>query len=242
MDPQYGARYRELYDRHWWWRAREEMIVDLLARLEPPGGYGPILDVGCGDALSFPYLRRFGEPEGIEADGALVSAQAQARGPIHIGPFDETFRTDRRYGLITMLDVIEHLDDLAALRRAAALLAPGGLVVITVPAFRLLWTAHDDFNHHRRRYTAAGLVRVARRAGLVVRSRRTFFHWLFPLKLLVRLKEGLVAGPPRMAEVPSPWVNRLFHGLSRLEQRTWGRLSWPLGSSLVAVCSLPEAR
>ncbi len=243
MDPQYGARYRELYERHWWWRAREEMLIELLARIAPPGGFGAILDVGCGDGLSFPYLGRFGEPEGIEADGALVSAQAQARGSIHIGPFDETFRPDRRYGLITMLDVIEHLDDdLAALRCAAALLDPGGLLVITVPAFRLLWTAHDDFNHHRRRYTAAGLGRLARQAGLVVRRRRYFFHWLFPLKLLVRLKEGLAAGPPPMAEVPAPRVNRWFHGLSRLEQRTWGRLPWPLGSSLVAVCALPEIR
>lgn len=240
MDPEYGARYRELYERHWWWRAREEMMIDLLTRLEPPDGYGPILDVGCGDGLSFPYLGRFGEPEGIEADGTLVSAQAQARGLIHIGPFDETFRPDRRYGLITMLDVIEHLDDLVALRRAAALLAPGGRVVITVPAFRLLWTAHDDFNHHRRRYTAAELVRVAQHAGLVVRSRRYFFQWLFPLKILVRLKERLAATPSQMAAVPAPWVNRLFRGLSRLEQRTWGRLPWPLGSSLLAVCSLPE--
>lgn len=237
MDPEYGARYRRLYERHWWWRAREAFVVELLARLAPPGGFGPILDVGCGDGLFFRQLRRFGEPEGVEVDAALVSDEGRARGPIHVGPFDATFAPRRRFGLVTLLDVIEHLDDdAAALRRAAHLLAPGGLLIVTVPAFRSLWTAHDDYNHHRRRYTAAAFAAAAARAGVAVRERRYFFHWLFPLKLLVRLKEAAVPSPPRLPEVPPPALNRALYGVCRLEQHTWGRVHWPFGSSLLAVC------
>lgn len=237
MDPDYGARYRRLYERHWWWRAREVFVVELLERLAPPGGFGHILDVGCGDGLFFPRLRRFGEPEGVEVDAALVSDEGRARGPIHVGPFDATFDPPRRFGLVTLLDVIEHLDDdAAALSRAAALVAPGGLLVVTVPAFRLLWTAHDEYNHHRRRYTRAGFARVAAHAGVATRERRYLFHWLFPLKLLTRLKEAAVPRPPRMPEVPPATLNRLLYGICRLEQRTWGHLPWPFGSSLVAVC------
>ncbi len=237
MDAAYAARYRDLYERHWWWRAREAMLVELLGRLAPPGGFGPILDIGCGDGLFFPQLRRFGEPQGLEADAALVSEAGSALGPIHVGPFDDSFEPGRRFGLVLMLDVLEHLDDdAAALRRVAGLLAPQGVAVLTVPAFRLLWTAHDDFNHHRTRYTADSFRRAAAGTGLAVRRCRYAFHWLFPLKLLVRAKETLRASPAEMAQVPPPGLNRLFHGVCRIERRTWGRIPWPFGTSLVAVC------
>jgi SAM-dependent methyltransferase len=236
MDPTYGARYRELYERHWWWRAREAAILELLARLAPAGGFGRILDVGCGDGLFFPGLARFGEPEGLEVEEALVTDAGRARGTIHVGPFDALFEPGHRFGLVTLLDVVEHLDDdVEALRHAARLAAPDGLLVITVPAFQALWTAHDDTNHHRRRYTRGSLLRAAREAGLEIRSCRYLFHWLFPVKILVRLKERLSPGIPAIARIPPPAINRFLYGVSRLEQRTWGHFPWPLGSSLLAV-------
>lgn len=236
MDPAYGARYRDLYERHWWWRAREATILELLARLTPADGFGRILDVGCGDGLLFAGLARFGEPEGLEVDEALVTGAGRARGKIHVGPFDALFEPGHRFGLVTLLDVIEHLDDdVAALRHAARLTAPDGLMVITVPAFESLWTAHDDYNHHRRRYTRKGLLRVAREAGVEIRSCRYLFHWLFPLKVLVRVKERFSPVNPAMPKVPAPGINRLLYGMCRLERRTWGHIPWPFGSSLLAV-------
>lgn len=215
------------------------MIVAVLERHAPPQGFGSILDVGCGDGLFFPELRRFGDPRGVETDADLVSEESRSR--IWIGAFDDTFDPAERYGLILMLDVVEHLDDdVAALRQAARLLVPGGLLVITVPAFRLLWTAHDDFNHHRTRYRRDGLVGAVEGAGLEVRSARYFFHWLFPLKLAVRCKERLLPRPPEIAKVPAPLSNRIFYGVSRLEQASWGHLPWPFGSSLLAVCRRPR--
>ena len=128
MDPAYGARYRALYERHWWWRAREAKILGILERHAPRQGFGPILDVGCGDGLFFPKLQKFGEPRGVETDVDLVSDENRQR--IHIGPFDETFTPSERFGLILMLDVVEHLDDdVAALRYASELLTPDGLLL-----------------------------------------------------------------------------------------------------------------
>ncbi len=237
MDPAYGARYRDLYNRHWWWRAREHMIVRRLERLAPPGGFGDILDVGCGDGLFLPQLARFGRPQGLEADGNLVTDLGRAAGPISVCLFDERFQPAERFGLIVMLDVIEHLDDdVAALRHAAHLLAPGGQIVITVPAFRMLWTAHDDLNQHRTRYTVPGLRRVAVAAGLRVDTARYAFHWLVPLKLAVRFKERLSTTEPSMAQVPPAWANRTAHALCRAEQATWGHLPLPFGTSVVAIC------
>src|SRR2546426_4518668 len=52
--------------RHWWWRARERLILDVLRRLRPGAGWSAILDVGCGDGLFFERLAEFGPVEGVE--------------------------------------------------------------------------------------------------------------------------------------------------------------------------------
>jgi len=238
MDPEYARRYRELHERHWWWRAREAAVLDRLRRLRPQAGFGAILDVGCGDGLWLERLAELGDPEGLEPDAAVVSAQSRRRWRFHLCPFDDAFDPGNQYGLILMLDVLEHLpDDHAALRLAARLLRPDGLLVLTVPAFRMLWTAHDDLNFHRTRYTRAELVRALRGAGLSIRVARYFFHWLFPVKLLVRAKERIRGGEPRPPRLPPPRVNRMLYLTSRFEQRSWGRLGLPLGSSILAVAA-----
>ncbi len=73
MEDAYRKRYRELYFNHWWWRAREETIVETLRRAGvQPGGY--VLDVGCRGGLMFPRLAEFGEVEGIEVDDRSSSS------------------------------------------------------------------------------------------------------------------------------------------------------------------------
>ena len=149
MDREYAGAYRELYGNHWWWRARESLILAELRRRLPPVAQKPraLLDVGCGDGLFFDKLAEFGDVDGVEADPSLVDPCGPHAERIHIGPFGADFRPCRRYDLILMLDVVEHLPDAeAGLRRAAELLNDDGLLIVTVPAFNALWTAHDDFN------------------------------------------------------------------------------------------------
>ncbi len=236
MDPEYARRYRDLHERHWWWRAREAMIVDLLRRLGPEAGFGPILDIGCGDALFFERLQEFGAPEGLEPDAQVVSEETRRRWNLHLCPFDDRFAPGRRYGLILMLDVLEHLiDDAAALRRAARLLVPGGALVLTVPAFRLLWTSHDDLNCHQTRYTRATMLRALASTPFEIVCLRYFFNWLFPIKLMIRAKEQILGRRSTLPRVPPRMLNHLFRSLSRCEQHSWGRLPLPFGSSLLMV-------
>src|SRR5258708_8564199 len=82
MDPEYARRYRDLYERHWWWRAREHLILATLRRYLPPGGWRTILDVGCGDGVLFDRLAAFGDVEGVEADPPTVSAAGRPPTPL----------------------------------------------------------------------------------------------------------------------------------------------------------------
>ena len=236
MDRTYAAQYRELFEKHWWWRARSELIVETLRRLQPPDGWKRILDIGCGDGLFFPRLRQFGEVEGVEPDAQLVASNNPDRANIFICAFDANFQPGRKYSLILMLDVLEHLQDpVAALRGVRDLLEPNGTFVITVPAFMLLWTNHDSLNHHFTRYTLRRFRGLAMQAGLRVTEQQYFYHWIFPAKIAVRLYEGAFQSKPRPAKVPSSVINSFLFSLSRFEQKTLGRIRIPLGSSLLVV-------
>jgi SAM-dependent methyltransferase len=237
MDADFAAEYRTLYQRHWWWRAREAAIMRQVSSLLAPNGLHNILDVGCGDGLLFEALASYGRVEGVEIDPLTVAPDSPWRERIHFGPFDESFRPDRRYDLILMLDVLEHLPNpAAALRHAAALLTDRGAVLVTVPAFRALWTSHDDLNRHFTRYTKASFAELAAASGVRVSRSWYLFHWLFPAKLAVRIKERLVAPKPASPAIPPALINAVLVAATRLEQATLSRLPMPFGSSLAAVC------
>lgn len=236
MDREYGERYRALYEGHWWWHARTEYVMDTVRRYRPATGWTTILDVGCGDGLFFSRLAEFGNVEGVEPCRELVRSDNPNRTRIHIRPFDEYFNPGKKYSLILMLDVLEHLEHpAAALKHAIHLLEPDGVFIATVPAFMTLWTNHDLLNHHYIRYTRSSFRSVARQSGLKVQEERYLYHWTFPVKMGVRLAETTLRLKPRPPAIPKAWVNQLLYGLSRLEQKTLSRLPVPFGSSLMVV-------
>jgi SAM-dependent methyltransferase len=239
VDPEYGRRYRDLYERHWWWRARERVILDALRRHAPPGGWGKgnVLDIGCGDGLFFDRLGEFGDSvQGVEPAAALVSDDPSRRGRIFIGPFDERYQPEKTFRLIVMLDVLEHLDDPAgALRHALSLLDAQGVFLATVPAFRSIWTTHDDINAHRTRYTTSSMRALAAAGGLRIDRMAYFFHWTYPAKLAQRAVEAVTHPTPKPARVPPAPINAALYGLSTCERALVGRLGLPFGSSLLVV-------
>jgi SAM-dependent methyltransferase len=236
VDPKYGEAYRELFEKHWWWRSRTELIVDKLRQMRPTRQHERILDIGCGDGLFFDRLAEFGEVEGVEPSMDLVSPHNPHRSRIHVCPFDENFRPGKQYSLVTMLDVLEHLENpIDALRHALELLAPAGLMIITVPALMALWTNHDVLNHHLTRYTKRSFRQVACLAGFETQEERYLYHWTCPVKLGVRVMEGLVRSQPEAPRIPASWANDVLFRVSRFEQRTLSTLPMPFGSSLMVV-------
>ena len=235
MDPSYGERYRELFERHWWWRARTEFIVETLRRLQPPAGWKTILDIGCGDALFFDRLSEFGEVEGVEPEADLVDEKNPYRSRVHAGSFDD-FHPGKQYSLVLMLDVLEHIEKpVPTLRRALELLQPDGFFIATVPAFMSLWTSHDVLNRHFTRYTKPTFRAVASEAGLSIREERYIYHWTCPVKLLAHAGEQVLGSKPAPPKVPPALINQPLYWLSRIEQKTISRLPMPFGSSLMVV-------
>jgi 2-polyprenyl-3-methyl-5-hydroxy-6-metoxy-1,4-benzoquinol methylase len=233
MDATYTAAYSQLYREHWWWRLREQFLLRKIGRLLGGSRDARILDVGCGAGLFFDALQAFGRVEGIESDPIAVEQSGRWRSHIHLGEL-ATFHAEGTYDLILMLDVLEHVQEPEVLlRQSVGLLAPGGGLIVTVPAFDWLWTTHDDLNHHVKRYTAAEMARRVRASGLEVLETRYLFQSLVLPKLFVRTKEALSTPSPSVPRIPGRLLN---HGL-----QTWFRLEnviagWlPFGTSVVVI-------
>jgi SAM-dependent methyltransferase len=236
MNAQYSAAYPNLYRRHWWWRVREDILLQKISALLGGARGVRILDVGCGAALFFDALDPVGFVEGLESDRTAVERSGKWRTRITIGELDESYRPAAPYDLILMLDVIEHIRDPGpVLRRAAQLLAPAGRLLVTVPAFSCLWTSHDDMNDHAARYTARQLRAAFEAAGLVTLDMGYLFQSLVVPKLLVRAKERLISRRPHVPRVPPPALNRAARAWFRAEYRLAGWL--PFGGSLMAVAT-----
>jgi len=238
---------RAVFDRmaehdqvHWWYVARRKILADLIAREAGLPENARILEIGCGTGHNFGMLRGFGQLDALEVD-AEARAFASTRLGHEVGdaPLPELAGVpDRAYDLIALLDVLEHVDgDQAALESIAAKLAPGGRILVTVPAYQWMWSAHDLAHHHKRRYSRRALRAVAEAAGLKVRRIGYFNSLLFPLAAAVRII-GKIAGKSSSDDkLPPRPLNAVFEKIFGLERHIVGRVPLPAGVSLFALLS-----
>jgi SAM-dependent methyltransferase len=233
-------RMAELDERHWWYRARRDILADLIARrIELPGN-ARILEIGCGTGHNLEMLARFGRVDGIEIDGAARAIASRRLGHMVMdSPLpDLPGIDDGIYDMVAILDVLEHVEpDREALATIARKLRPGGRVLITVPAFPWMWSAHDEVNHHKRRYTRATLAKVVADSGLELDMMSWFNSLLFPLAAAARLAGRLTGKQDSDDKMPPAPVNAVFEAVFGLERYALGRVPFPPGVSLVAIAS-----
>jgi SAM-dependent methyltransferase len=233
-------RMAELDERHWWYRARREILADLIERRIRLPENARILEIGCGTGHNLMMLKRFGSVDGIEIDpAARLIASGRLGATIMDAPLPGLAGVKTRaYDLVAILDVLEHVEaDREALISIGERLKPGGRILITVPAHPWMWSAHDEVNHHKRRYTRKSLAAVVDAAGLKLEMMSWFNSLLFPLAAMAR-GIGRVTGKTDSDDaMPPAFLNRIFEGLFGLERHMLGRLPFPPGVSLVAIVS-----
>jgi SAM-dependent methyltransferase len=235
------AIYQQLYeleDGHWWFRGRRAVLWALMRRAGLPDG-PRVLDAGCGTGRNLAEFGSLGTAQGVDPSPAAIEF-CRRRGltgvteaGIEALPFD-----DGAFDLILATDVLEHVerDDLAAaeLRRVAA---PGAVLVVTVPAYRWLWSQHDDSHHHLRRYTAPALRSRLAAAGWRADVITYFNALLLPPIALVRLLARRKAGQRTDYQLTGGVVNRLLELPMRAEAALIARgMRFPAGVSIGVVC------
>ncbi len=234
MDPAYVAVHMEEDRRHWWFRGRLAVLLAVLRRALPRRPVR-LLELGCGSGNVLGALGEFGEAVGMETHPALAAAARAAGLDVRPGALPGDLVVPPGWAdVVLLLDVLEHLeDDAAALAAARRALAAGGLLVVTVPAYGWLWSAHDVALGHRRRYTAGTLRRLVECAGFAVERVSYFNTLLFPAVALARAWKRLTGGSAHDLRRPVPPVNRGLEWVFALERHVVPRVSLPFGSSLL---------
>jgi len=230
----------ELDDRHWWYRARRQIIADLIRREARPPVDAQVLEIGCGTGHNLAMLAGFGHVEGLELDAEARAISEKRLGrKVMSSPLPELSEVpDCHYDLIGAFDVIEHIDDdRAALSSIAAKLKSAGKFVMTVPAHQWMWSAHDAVNHHKRRYSKAGLKALINASPMKLDKIGYFNSLLFPLAVAERAASKLRGKEEADVKLPPAPVNVALEKIFEAERYLVGRLPLPPGLSLFAVAS-----
>lgn len=239
------VRLAEHDEAYWWHVARRLIVQHALSRcsLRPTDR---VLDVGCGTGATSAELAKRAHTVACDFSGdALRYARERgldvARADATVLPFP-----DQSFQLVVALDVVEHLDDdAAALREFMRVLKPGGHLLLTVPAYQRMWSAHDEALGHRRRYSRNGMVAAVRGAGLAVEFASYMMASILPAAALVRWVGGLQPrdGPARSSYVRVPAaVNALIGRIVGLEGTLLDHTRLPFGLSVIVVASRRSAR
>jgi len=235
----YDIRWRH-DDREWRSEARRRAVMAMWDRFGRGASRDArVLDIGCGTGAGLEQFGRFGKATGIDVSETAVrysrlrkatqtAVADAARLPFKAAAFDR----------VAMIEVLEHVDDIAALDEIVRIMKPGALIVLTVPAYRWLWSVRDVRLQHRRRYTRAELVGKVRQAGLSI-------LWCTYIDAFLIGALAVMVGYSRLRKqedhleiyalsAPGP-LNGLLLGACSVERFLYTRLRLPFGVSLLCV-------
>jgi len=204
---------------HWYYRAK----LAALMRATRDVDAATILDVGAGSG----YFSRALLEQTTAREATCVDLGYPADRDETVGGKPLRFRSSigaNDASLVLMMDVIEHVaDDSALVQDYVDKVAAGTTFVVTVPAFMWLWSGHDIFLEHYRRYTLKQLEAVLEASGLKVEQGHYFYGAVLPLVAGVRFAKRMRSGPDTAPESDmrryGPATNRLLFEASRAE--TW---------------------
>lgn len=239
MDQTLVRQIADVQSDHWWYEGRRRILRSVISRLGLPR-QAQILEAGCGTGANLPMLKEFGDIRCFEPDewardaaqnryGVTVAEGTLPQGLPFMGPFD----------MVGAFDVIEHIDDdVGSLKALRHVLKEGGAAVFTVPAYRFLWSRHDDFNQHKRRYTRSEFKRALTAADFKVEFISYYNTLLFPAVFGVRLikKAFRISDKTDMEILRRGLANKLLLALFSFERYLLRYISMPFGVSIIAVC------
>lgn len=201
---------------HWYYQSKSRFLDRALPRTTAT--FGRVMDVGAGSGFFSEMMVTSGRAQTAICVDPNYSAEEVRDDSTFMKVIQATDDQIRSANLFLFIDVLEHVqDDLALLQNYVDKASHGAIFAISVPAFQSLWSNHDIFLEHYRRYRLPEISRVATSAGLRIILTEYWFSSLFPLVYLYRrLKRESAEVKSDMIQ-PRPTINQALRTACRVD-------------------------
>jgi len=242
MEVEKLLKYDELGRNHWWLTSKYNILCDLLRQFYNGTCPDRILDIGCGSGVFMGHLKMFrNDVFGIDIayDIIRILSRRDRDAKAAVADAGRLPFKDNSFDLATLIDVLEHTeDDRRVVNNIKKALSSGGLLVLTVPAYNMLYGNHDRLYGHKRRYNRRGIMALLKDAGFDV-LRATYFQAAFVAPLWVKRKVFTEdSDKDDFFRLPKP-INVALHTILCQEKYFLRRFNFPFGTTLVCFARKP---
>ncbi len=247
MDKSLYENIYQVEEKHWWYKARRDIIFDwvkhILSNYEKPR----VLDIGCGTGFNVAYLHRIGcdQVDGLDiSEDALMYCKSRQLNLLMIASAENLPIQRYVYDVILALDIVEHIaNDRQALSEIYRALKKDGALIVFVPAFQFLWSFQDEISHHQRRYEMNDLRYKILQAGFKIKKLSYVNSFLFPVvwfgRYILRTFPGFFKISSESQINPS-WMNKFLYYIFKAEMPFLRFMNFPFGVSILCVCTKPK--
>ena len=237
MEPHAYEDMSRQQESHWWFRARRDILGQMLEQL-PINANPSILEIGCGPGGNLEMLKSIGETTAVELNESAANVARKSSGiPVIVGHLPDNIDTNKKYDLVCLFDVLEHVEhDAESLNTIKALLKKDGVLLLTLPAYQWLFGKHDRILHHYRRYNMKGICDLLDNAGFSVWYATYFNFLLFPLAVIARMMDYSSNTDSSIGyDTPNKFLNSLLYRVFSSEKHLIGKFRIPYGNSLLII-------
>ncbi len=241
MDGNFYSKYFTEEVNNWWFKVRRNLVFSLLRKYLKEGPGIKIFDYGCGSG----YLVSKLQANNWEAHGADISlaaieyGQKQGIANLAVSNQNSIAAPEEYFNTVLALDVLEHLEnEIPVVQEIERTLKPGGITIITVPAYNFMWGVQDEISHHFRRYTASSLVNLFTKNTNLTVIKKTYFNtFLFLPIAATRLISRWFNLTKRQSdfELSKGWLNGILYRIFNSEIGLLNSVSFPFGVSILLV-------
>lgn len=237
----------EKFERTYWWHVgKKNLVAGMLEKLFPEKR-AKILEVGSGAGEITSILKDYGEVFANDiSEEALAYCQKKGISNLVHGDFNEVDLSSHKgtFDIVLALDVLEHIqDDTLTMSKAYSLLKPGGVFLVNVPAYKFLWSSHDEALQHKRRYTSYEIRTKLTEQGFSIEKHSFFVFFVFPVVALFKFLSNFIGKDayPKTSYIMLPdQLNSFMVRLLNLEAKLMEYSSLPFGTTINLIARKPE--
>lgn len=227
---------------YWWFTARTDIFTKLYKYYAKKGVIPEnprILNLGCGTGIQTEIFLKYGNVVSLDfSEDALNFCKIRNLSGLVRADAEKMPFEDNSFDIILCFDILEHLNsDTDALSEMRRVLKKGGIALISIPAFKFLWSSFDEVNWHKRRYRKREIKAKILGSGMKDMSVSYFNFFLFPLAALRRLYEKIFKRKENLYYLPKigRLTNRIFKKIFSFERHFLPRCKFPWGVSIICI-------